>query len=320
MMNQSRRGVRSLELYAIAPTFFTPDRSAVDAQATADAAEWMVGQGISSLLVTGAYGEFQALTDDERVTVLRAVRSVPGVRSVMACAALPATEATRALAARLLGEGADMVMIAAPFAAEVSPAEVLRHFDYLSRRLPGGLAVYNNPVFGTDLTPAELGTIVALPGVVALKQGTSSLGGLAESIGAVHKASAGTVRVLAASDLTGILGLLAGADGLTSTNSWAFPQAMLDLVSAASSGRWEEARRIATALAPYFSLARRFGQPRTVKAALRLRGLPVAEAVRLPYLPLDDSERKELQAVLDECDAALASLGRPGQGGNGGAG
>lgn len=309
-MNQGRSAVRSLDLYAIAPTFFTPDGSAVDVQATARATEWMITQGIGSFLVTGAYGEFQSLTGDERVAVLRAVRSVPGVRSVMACAALPATEATRVLAARLLSEGADLVMIAPPFAAEVSPAEVLRHFDYLSGRLPDRLVVYNNPVFGTDLSPAELETVAALPGVVALKQGTSSLGALAESIRAVHQAGAGRVRVLVASDLTGILGLLSGADGLTSTNSWAFPQAMRDLVRAASDRDWEEARCIAAALAPYFSLARRFGQPRTVKAALRLRGLPVAEVMRLPYLPLDDRERKELQAVLEECDTALASVAR----------
>ena len=86
--------------------------------------------------------------------------------------------------------------------AEVSTAEVFRHFEQLSQRLPGNLVVYNNPVFGIDLSPADLEVIVSLPGIVAVKQGTSSLRGLAESIAAVHRGTAGMVRVLAASDVT----------------------------------------------------------------------------------------------------------------------
>lgn len=319
-MDQSRPAIRPLELYAIAPTLFIPNGSAVDLKATADAAQWMAGQGIRNFLLTGSYGEFQALTDDERVSVLRAVRPLTGVRSVMACAALPATEPTRALAARLIDEGADTVMVSPPLASEVSTAEVFRHFEHLAGRLPGSLVVYNNPAFGIDLAPAELKAIAALQGIVAIKQGTTSLRALAESVSAVHSGTADGVRVLAASDLTGILALLAGADGLTSTNSWAFPGAMRGIVTATAAGDWEGGRHIAAALEPYFALTRRFGQPRTVKTAMRLRGLPWTDAVRLPYLPLDDSERKELQAVLDECDTALASIGQPGPGRTGDAG
>jgi dihydrodipicolinate synthase/N-acetylneuraminate lyase len=299
---------RSFQLYAITPTLFARRGASVDHGAMAAITQWMVSEGISDFLLTGSYGEFQSLTDEERVTVLRAVRSVPGVRSVMACAALPSNTATASLAARLLGEGANTVMVAAPLAAEVSPADVLRHFEHLSQRLPGGLVIYNNPVFGRDLAPAELALIAALPGVTAVKQGTGSLPALVESVTAVHGASAGGVRLLVASDANGVPGLIAGADGLTSTNSWVFPQAMLSLVGAADRGDWEAARRVWAALGPYFAAVRRLGQPRAVKAAMRLRGLPGTEAIRLPYIPLDDSERSALLAVLEECDRALASI------------
>jgi len=301
---------RALALYAIAPTIFSPDGETVDAAAMAAAAQWMVGEGIHDFLLTGSYGEFQSLTDDERVSVLRAVRSVTGVRTVMACAALPAAPATARLGGRLLGEGADEVMVAAPLAAEVSQAEVFRHFEHLSQRLPGRIVIYNNPVFGIDLRPEDLAEITSLPGVVAVKQGTSSLSWLAQSIVAIQASSSGRVRVLAASDLTAVLGLLAGADGLTSTNSWAFPQAIRGIVAAAATGDWEIARQIAAALEPYFAVARRLGQPRTVKAAMRLRGLPGTDAVRVPYQPLDAAEYNTLRAALDKCEDALTRLGR----------
>ena len=77
----------------------------------ARAAERMASQGVNDLLLTGSYGEFQSLTDEERVSVLRAVRAVTAVRSVMACAAPPSTEATARLASRLFDEGANEVMV-----------------------------------------------------------------------------------------------------------------------------------------------------------------------------------------------------------------
>src|SRR5487761_231764 len=164
----------ALDLYAIAPTIFADDRRSVDGSAMREAAAWMASHGIRDLLVTGSYGEFQSLTDDERLEVLRAVRAAPGVRSVMACAALPSTDATVRLGSRMADEGADFVMVAAPLAAEVTPDDVVRHFTTIAESLPLPLVVYNNPVFGMDLSPEQLARIVELPPYRAVKQGTQS--------------------------------------------------------------------------------------------------------------------------------------------------
>jgi len=301
--------VTSLDLYSIAPTLFTPDGRSVDADAMAAAAASMVDHGITDLLLTGSYGEFQSLCDEERVAVVRAVRPVRGVRSVMACAALPSTDATARLAERLRAEGADSVMVSAPLSCELSETELLRHFEELAGRDLGPLVVYNNPVFGTDLSPAQLAAIVALDGFVAVKQGTKSMRSLAQSVTAVHEAAGSRAKLLAASDVTGMLALAAGADGLSSTNSWAFPGALRGIVEAAARRDWERARRIAGAVEPYFELAGSLGQPRTVKAAMTLRGVGGCAAVRLPYRPLDDDELKRLAAVLEDCDGRLAAGG-----------
>lgn len=311
-MGEQPSAPRHLDLYAIMPTLFTEGAADVDVGSMACAAEWITDEGISDVLLTGSYGEFQSLTDDERLRVLRAVRPAAGVRSVMACAAHPSTKATARLAARLLDHGADLVMVAPPLLAEVSEAEVFRHFEYLSGQFPGRLVVYNNPVFGTDLSPEALGFVAAFPGVVAIKQGTISLPALTASIRAVDQGSGGTARVLIASDLTGVLGLLAGGAGLTSTNSWAFPRAIVHLVAAAAAADWQRARHISRALEPYFAQARRLGQPRTVKAAMQLRGLPGTGDLRLPYTPLEEPERAELAAILERCDTSLSAIGITG--------
>jgi len=298
----------ALALYAIAPTLFDAGGD-VDTGAMRAAVSWMVEQGIDDILVTGSYGEFQSLTDDERVAVVGAVRQLPGVRTVMACAATSSTEGTVALGRRLTEAGADMVMVAAPFCAEVSSEELHRHFQVLASKLDGPLVVYNNPVFGMDLSVEDLARIVRLPGFCAVKQGTSSFKSFAQSIPALHDASAGRARVLAASDLTAAIALFAGADGLTSTNSWAFPRAVRAIVECAAAGDWGGSRRLAAAVEPYFALARTFGQPRTVKAAMSLRGLPGQGRVRLPYRPLEEDEVAEVDRAIEKCDAELAMLG-----------
>lgn len=302
------RANATLDLFAIAPTLFGGD-GRVDVEATRAAAGWMVQNGIPDLLLTGSYGEFQSLADDERIEILGAVRDVPGVRTIMACAAGTSTLGTAEIGRRLAIEGADLVMVAAPIAAEVTPDEVQRHFSVLAEGIDAELVVYNNPVFGTDLTPTQLARIVTRSPYRAVKQGTRSLRSLTRSIPAVHEASEGRARVLAASDVTAVVALLAGVDGLTSTNSWAFPRAIVAIRRAAMAGDWERAQRISAALEPYFALAERLGQPRTVKAAMALRGLPGGGHVRPPYVALGHDESVELDLTIEKCDTELELVG-----------
>lgn len=297
-----------LSLYAIAPTIFSADGATVDAAAVADNAARLSDSGISDLLLTGSYGEFQSLTDDERIEVLRAVRAAGCARSIMACAALPSVAPTAALGRRMLDAGADMVMVSAPLVAEVDDGDILRHFEELDRRIGGPLVIYNNPVFGVDLSPTLLGTVAALPHVVGIKQGTRSLPGLVESISEVRRASAGKVRVFAASDITAHVSLTSGVDGLTSTNSWVFPSVFGAMVAMAENDDYRLLRACADALRPYLRIVQQFGQPRVVKAAMQLRGYRGSRAVRLPYVALGPEENRALQRALDDADEMIQSL------------
>jgi 4-hydroxy-tetrahydrodipicolinate synthase len=298
-----------LTLFAIAPTLFTDTAATVDGASMADAAERLVLRGIRDFLLTGAYGEFQSLNDDERIDVLKAIAAVPRHGQLMSCAASNSTAATLRLGTRLLEAGANLIMVAPPLAAEVTSADVIRHFEVIARSLGRCVVVYNNPVFGRDLSVDELREIAAIEGIVGVKQGTPSITRFADSLTAVKDASMGRVQVLAASDVTACITLTAGAAGLTSTNSWIFPEAIRDIVSLIGSGRYGEALTIGTALDPYFTLVRKQGQPRAVKAAMQIRGYPCQDAVRLPYVPIDSSERAALASVLADCDARLDQVG-----------
>lgn len=308
-MSDSLQNTNELVLFAIAPTLFTDTAATVDRSSMADAAERLVQRGIRNFLLTGSYGEFQSLDDDERLDVVRAVRDVDGRGQLMCCAASTSTAATSRLGTRLLECGANLIMVAPPLAAEATSADVIRHFEVIAGDLGACVVVYNNPVFGRDLSLEEFREIAAIDGIVAVKQGTQSITSFADSLRVVRDASSGRVQVLAASDVTAGITLVAGAAGLTSTNSWIFPEAIRDMVSLVDIGSYSDALAIAAALAPYFILVRKQGQPRAVKAAMQIRGYAGEDAVRLPYISLDASERKALELVLAECDARLSELG-----------
>ena len=302
----SRESRLERSLYAIAPTQF--DRNgAVSLPAMKENMLALIEHGISDVLLAGAYGEFQTLDDDERYGIVAAIASGPA-RRIMACAAHPSTVATAELGTRLLDAGANEIMISPPLLAEVSDADVIRHFEELSKRIDAPLVIYNNPIFGIDLRSDQMQSIANLQGFVAIKQGSKDHHGIRVAMEAVGT----SLRVLGASDLSCVDALTAGAHGFTSTNSWIFPSAFTLIARYAGTAQHRIAGEVRKALDPYMGIVRELGQPRTVKAAMQLRGYSGTSLVRLPHVELDEEEMRRLQAAIERSDQLLAEV-NPGE-------
>lgn len=300
-----------LELYAILPTAFTEGTSAdVDYSAIEFNVERLLSLGIDKVLVTGSYGEFQALSNAERLAILSTVRAIDSSATVMACAALPSTTATADLALDMLNRGANSVMVSPPLLCEHAEADVLRHFERLSRLVDGRLVIYNSPMFGVDLGPSVLCEVAEMDGYVAIKQGTQNASNFVAGNEAV-RAAGSKIKFLAASDMLMVPFLLSGIDGLTSTNLWIFPDAFRQAMSAVVSGDSSTVLRISEALRPYRELVSRVGQPMIVKTAMPIRGFSNNVSVRLPFAPVSEAIRNELERVIHICDDRLAQIYAP---------
>lgn len=293
------------QFYAIAPTPFD-DLGNVDHGALKENVERMVGLGVYSFLLTGSYGEFQSLGADERVAITSTVVEATSATSVMAGAADGSTRSASQLSSRLNDAGANHVMVSAPFAAELSTDDLLRHFGDLGQAPDGNLVIYNNPVFGVDLSPSLISQIAAQGGYVGVKQGTTKLASMIDSISELPRA-AHPITVLAAADLTCAAAVGAGVGGVTSTNVWVFPRAFSTIADPATSP--QNRLEIIRALQPYANLVRKIGQPRAVKEAMVHRGYAGGAGVRRPYVELLMAQRSEVGLVLRRCDEALGELG-----------
>jgi len=92
------------------------DRSGeLDAKATAGLAEQLVAAGVRAVVVAGTTGEASALSENERATLVRAVRSAvpPGV-PVLAGTGAPTGRQAAALTASAVDAGADGLLVLSP--------------------------------------------------------------------------------------------------------------------------------------------------------------------------------------------------------------
>ena len=95
-------------------TLFGPD-GRLDAPASAAHATRMAEAGIAAIVVAGSTGEAAALSDDERLELLRAVRAaVPARVPVLAGTGAPSARQARALTSAAVDAGADAVLALTP--------------------------------------------------------------------------------------------------------------------------------------------------------------------------------------------------------------
>ncbi|ANF58861.1 dihydrodipicolinate synthase family protein [Halotalea alkalilenta] len=268
------------------------DRGELDRAALELNLERAIGHGYDGILIGGTYGEFAAQTTEERAELFTAAMAiVDGRLPVLLCAASgdarEACELTE-LAGRLGG----LPMLTPPYACEITFEHTEAYFAELAARSATGVMIYNAPGVGATLSPAEIERLAAIDGVVALKQGELS----PTSIDRLLHRLQPRLKIIAASDLSMVSTLSAGVDGLSSTNSCALPELIKAIFDATRAGRLDQARALHRAWFPLRELCRRFGQPQTTKAMMRLRGWR-AGGVRAPLRDLDASQLAELSAV-----------------------
>ncbi|MQA96034.1 MAG: hypothetical protein GEV11_15790 [Streptosporangiales bacterium] len=146
-------------------TLFDADRR-LDLDGTAAHAARLVDAGVQGVLVAGTTGEADALTDEERLALVRAVReAVPNVHVMAGATGAWAGQAAERVRA-LTGTGADSVLVAPPRRSkDIKPyftavAEAAGDLPVLAYHFPG--------VAGGDV---PVGDLAALP-IAGLKDST----------------------------------------------------------------------------------------------------------------------------------------------------
>jgi 4-hydroxy-tetrahydrodipicolinate synthase len=285
------------------PTPFTADGRAVDEGALRRVVRHVLDGGVHGIMTTGGTGEFPHLSREERrlvsrVVVEEAAGAVPIYAGTAACSTLEAI----ALVEDAAGVGATAAILTPPFYFPVSEEMIFEHFQAVAAAGTLPVVVYNNPLYtGNPMSPRLIAALMAVEGVIGLKQSESDLGQLVE---AMRLAESSGRSLLTGIDSQFYAALTVGAWGIFSTAAAIVPARMVRLFDRALNGDYAGALEMHRLLQPL----NRFleydpGYVSPTKEALAMLGVPCGP-VRRPLPDFPASERAALREALD----ALGSL------------
>jgi 4-hydroxy-tetrahydrodipicolinate synthase len=254
------------------------------------------GAGVDGVFVSGTTGEFPALDDDERDTVLAAALDVFGPERVYAHVGAASARQAERLAARAVALGARTLAAITPYYLPAGPRSLVEYY----RRIAGAagdarLFVYHYPARTTTaVTPHQLAEVAAIPSV-----GGAKISGLPtdEVLEYVRAVPDGFV-VYSGNDVEFGPFVRAGGSGGVSGVSSAFPEPFVALRDALARG--DETAAAAAQARVERAVAAVGGNVALIKTALALRGLPAGS----PRVALDPPTREQQESVA----AAVAAL------------
>jgi 4-hydroxy-tetrahydrodipicolinate synthase len=261
----------------------------------------LLAAGVNSIGLLGSTGSYPYLSRGERRRALEiAVDEAAGRTPILVgVGALRTDEAIRlANDAKAIGAAAGLL---APLSyTPLNEDEVFEHFAAVARdsRLP--ICIYDNPsTTHFSFTPALVGRLSRVPGIVAVKSPAPSAQAVAAHLGALRQVVPEGFSLGYSVDWRSTEALLAGADTWYSVAAGVFPELCLAIVEAAQHGDTEEARRLDGKLQPLWTLFKEFSSLRVVYAAVSALGICRAEPPR-PILPLPEPARQRVVEVVEQ--------------------
>lgn len=264
---------------------------AVDEAAARRLAHHLVENGSHGVVVAGTTGECPTLTDEEQISLLRAVVEEIGGEATIVCGTgTNDTRHSRELTKAAADAGAEASLVVAPYYNKPNPAGLRAHFEAVAEAAPElPMIVYNIPArVVINMEPAFLSELSSIDNVVAVKQANNE-----------EMAPIEGLTVLAGNDDVFLRALeIGGGGGILVASHLAGPR-MREMWDAAQGGDLERAREIDDGLRPLYEGLSVTINPVPVKAALALRDLIPSDRLRLPLVPADRAQRETIQRALE---------------------
>ncbi|MFL5908657.1 MAG: 4-hydroxy-tetrahydrodipicolinate synthase [Solirubrobacterales bacterium] len=268
-------------------TPFAEDRS-VDETAARKLARHLVDHGSHGLVLAGTTGESPTLDDDEKLSLLRAIRDELGPDVLLICGTgSNDTRHSERLSAAAADNGADAVLAVTPYYNKPNRAGIIAHYQAVAKAAGVPVVLYNIPSRVVVNVPADLlAELAQIENVVAVKQAND------EELQLIDE-----LRVLAGNDGTFLRTLEMGGPGGILVASHLVGDEMREIYDAVEAGDLDRAREIDAKLRPIYEVLS-ITNPIAVKAALELLGICSARA-RLPIVEADDEQKADIRRALE---------------------
>jgi 4-hydroxy-tetrahydrodipicolinate synthase len=268
-------------------TPFAEDLS-VDEAAARKVARHLIDHGCHGLVLSGTTGESPTTDDEEKLSLLRAVRDEVGPDVLLICGTgSNDTRHSERLSAAAADNGADAVLAVTPYYNKPNFTGIKAHYEAVAKAAGIPVVLYNIPSRVVVNLPAEqLAELAQIENVVAVKQANDDELGRVEGL-----------RILAGNDGTFLPTLEMGEAGGILVASHLVGAEMREIYDAVQAGDLDRAREIDAKLRPLYEMVSHVN-PIPVKAALELLGICSCRA-RLPIVEANEQERDEIRQVLE---------------------
>lgn len=265
---------------------------AIDFPATKNLIEHLIANGTDAVVVAGTTGESPTLSSDEKLALFRfVVQEVAGRIPVIAGTGSNNTHASVELTREAEKCGVDGIMLVVPYYNRPSQEGIYEHFKLVAGVTNLPVMLYNIP--GRTGCNMEVNTVIRLAeidNIVCVKEASGDLDAMTEII---HRTPEQFTLYSGDDSLT--LPILAiGGKGVVSVSAHVVGAEMQKMVTAFKAGNVEMAAKLHQQLLPTFKALFSAPSPTPLKAVLNMNGIQVG-TVRLPLVPLNDAQERELK-------------------------
>lgn len=293
-------------VFSAITTPFTPD-DAVDTDALAKHAAWLIDEGVSGIVTCGSLGEGATLSMDERKRVFDTCLDAVGGRAfVVASISARATKDAVALARHVESQGGHGLMVLPPYVHRGPWHEMCDHVRAVMDATALSCMLYNNlPAYGVDFTTERILELAdACPSLHAVKDS----GGDVRRLSALRSVAGDRIATFAGLDDMALEAGLAGAQGWIAGLVNAFPAESVALFERAREGQ----RRAAFELNRWFlPLLQLDTVPEFVQLIKQVQAAVGwgTERLRLPRKPTTGLLREQTTRILEEALATRPDVG-----------
>ena len=276
------------------------DSGVVDEKALRDLVDFQIANGVQGIVPCGTTGESPTLSPEEHVRVIQIVIDQARKRvPIVAGTGSNSTEEAIHLTGKAKEAGAEASLQVAPYYNKPTQQGFLRHFTTIAEAVDIPLIIYNIPGrTGKNIENSTMLEMAKHRNIVGVKEAS---GDIAQMMDLIMRKPAPFI-VLSGDDNLVFPVMALGGKGVISVASNLVPRRMVNFVSKALEGKWDEARTLHYQLLPFFKALFYETNPVPVKFGLAMKGM-IQEVYRLPMCEMMEENKQRFRSVLRELEA-----------------
>ncbi|QHS21988.1 4-hydroxy-tetrahydrodipicolinate synthase [Virgibacillus sp. MSP4-1] len=267
----------------------------LDLEAARGLVNYLIANGSDGLVVAGTTGESPTLSHDEKLRLFQfVVDAVDGRVPVIAGTGSNNTQASINLTKEAEALGVDGVLLVTPYYNKPSQEGMYQHFRAIAEQTNLPVMLYNIP--GRSVVNMEVETISRLArisNITSIKEASGDL----DRVSQIITETPDDFTVYSGEDSQTLPHMSVGGTGIVSVSSHVIGNEMQQMINHYKNGDTAHAAAIHRHILPLMKEMFAAPSPSPVKEALNRIGVPVG-SVRLPLVPLNDTERASLYKVL----------------------